>query len=249
MDKKIIIIVEGPTDITVFGEMLNAVGFAQIEKRRSSYWEPLHLDKFIIIPPKEQKETLLPCGGEDQAIEKFIDTIGSFQSMEHKRIILSLDLDDKSEEQLYAKVESKSNGILKKGGKGKYECGNISAFIVPLGLPLDQELAKWGISKYAIDDYLFKLALRDDIFQKLKKGGDFKINFSKAIEKLEEIKDLMENQKLKISASKGYLSFLIAITSFSGSLATLGEKLIRKSEPKVIRNIFSDIINRLEPIS
>jgi glutathione peroxidase-family protein len=217
------VIVEGPTDFQTFSKLLQKFkieGYHVLEHKREQAW------------------------GESAALKIFREQVAQIKPY---GVFLALDLDDRNEATLYKHVEEKSEGMLVNGVHGKYVCDQTQATIIPVGLPEDNELKEWGIEKFAIDDYLFKLVLEQDVFVELTKGKRVKVDYQKMVDKLREIRQLMVQNGLPLKTSKSYLLFFIGIINgdLQVSLPTLAERLIDKASCVCLEKIFANILCRL----
>lgn len=231
---KRIIIVEGRTDRVALETLLVRVGLAAKEEKQGGRpWEPDALKEF----------DLQEGGNKDEAIRCFFNTL---EHVRPRTIFLCVDLDDQPRETLFSQVEKDSNGILHNGVNGRYVVGKTVATIVPMGLPGLQ--AEWGITKFTIEDHIFKLILRKDAFDALKdqvRGHGLKIGaeHEKVIEKLKEVRRLLLSQNFEIMTSKAYLELFRGITSYIVSPATFVERVIENCPLPTLQETYKEALS------
>lgn len=237
---KTLLIVEGAMDRAAFEALLVKVGLATKTREKKNQWDPLPLNEFNILPGKNK----------ESAIDLFNNAITNRQAA---RIFLAVDLDEMNRKQLFEHVEEKVPILSGNGENGSYIVRDIAACIIALGMPSLKD--EWGLEKYALDDYLLYLMLEEEVFDGLKSqarnhGLTIKISHDKAIRKIKEIKELMDNQGFPVKLSEAYLEFFRAITGYIVSTATFSERLINNC-PNVdlLKNTFQDVLGNFRNLT
>ncbi|OGF65707.1 MAG: hypothetical protein A2Y62_10365 [Candidatus Fischerbacteria bacterium RBG_13_37_8] len=226
---KLIIIVEGDVDKVIFAELLKILKYNQYQ---------------ILIGSEGVEDP--SAKGRDAVINSLKDHINN---KIFRDIYLALDLDNKSEKQLFTYVEKRCSGIMHPVAAGSYQAGETRIRIIPIGLRNDKTLKKWSISKNQAEDYLFKLILEKDIFNHLHKKFPAcikkNLNYEKALYKMKEMQNLLSKQNLIADNSKIYLEFFAAISAWIVSPATLTKKIFAHCSDELIRTTFQNILSRL----
>jgi hypothetical protein len=108
--------------------------------------------------------------------------------------------------------------------------------LIAVGCPNDDELKTiYQISRFAIDDWVFRLALNETVFEAV---NDFKaVKYATAKQKYLEVAELFRKNELEVRKSKTYLQILRAMAAIGPSTATIVGRITQKAitalgEPK-----------------
>lgn len=101
------------------------------------------------------------------------------------------------------------------------------AVAVPVGQPDDADLnTKYQIDRFAIDDWVFRLALNQRVFERLAELQG--IRFETAMKKYLEVADLFRANALEVRKAKTYIQILRALAAIGPSTATIVGRLVKK---------------------
>lgn len=120
--------------------------------------------------------------------------------------------------------------------------------LIAVGLPEDEEIKSWQIDRFAIDDYLLRLARDSQIYNA---NPDLcPVPYNKSMNKLVEMVQLLRQNDIPVRNSKRYLHFLRAITNFPPSSAEFAKSLVGKAIASTdkgrLRELFSPLVEDLE---
>jgi len=101
------------------------------------------------------------------------------------------------------------------------------AVAVVVGQPDDADLnAKYQIDRFAIDDWVFRLALNQRVFENV---SDLRgIKYETATKKFLEVATLFRGNGLEVRKAKTYLQILRALAAIAPSTATIVGRLVKK---------------------
>lgn len=99
--------------------------------------------------------------------------------------------------------------------------------VVPVGWPDDAEMnAQFGIDRFAIDDWVFRLALNQRVFESV---SDLQgISYDVAVKKYAEVAGLFRQNGLEVRKAKTYVQILRALAAIGPSTATIVGRLVKK---------------------
>jgi len=120
--------------------------------------------------------------------------------------------------------------------------------LIAVGLPEDEEIKSSQIDRFAIDDYLLRLARDPQIYES---NPDLcSVPYAGCMKKLMEMVQLLRQNDIPIRNSKRYLHFLRAITNFRPSSAEFAGRLVGKAIDSTgqgrLRELFSPLLEDLQ---
>lgn len=101
------------------------------------------------------------------------------------------------------------------------------AAVVPVGHPDDMELnEKYQIDRFAIDDWVFRLALNQRVFESISDLSGIKYDI--AVKKYGEVATVFRDNGLEVRKAKTYVQILRALAAIGPSTATIVGRLVKK---------------------
>ncbi|QVL33692.1 hypothetical protein KIH39_07225 [Telmatocola sphagniphila] len=123
----------------------------------------------------------------------------------------------------------------------EYEERRGSVVLVPVGNPEDKEVSsKYGIDRFAIDDWILKLALHQQAFEAVSEFE--KLGYDRALKKFEEVSDLLRNNSLEVRKAKTYVQILRLIADIRPSTATVIGRIVEKAFASLGREEFTRLL-------
>jgi hypothetical protein len=99
--------------------------------------------------------------------------------------------------------------------------------IVPVGHCDDRDLnARYQIDRFAIDDWVFRLALHQKVFESISDLSGVK--YDVAMKKYGELSDLFRRNGLEVRKAKTYVQILRALAAIGPSTATIVGRFVKK---------------------
>ncbi|MGH7140632.1 MAG: hypothetical protein ACREHD_33280, partial [Pirellulales bacterium] len=116
-----------------------------------------------------------------------------------------------------------------------------SIAVVPVGCPDDAALnTQYGIDRFAIDDWVFRLALDRRVFESV---SDFEgIPYDVAVKKYSEVADLFRQNGLEVRKAKTYVQILRALAAIRPATATIVGRLVKKGIEALGKDDFAALI-------
>jgi hypothetical protein len=113
--------------------------------------------------------------------------------------------------------------------------------VVPVGHSNDGAFnAVYQIDRFAIDDWVFRLALNKGVFEST---SDLRaVNFDVAVEKYLEVADVFRKNGLEVRKAKTYVQILRALAAIGPSTATIVGRLVKKGFESLGKDQFSSVI-------
>jgi hypothetical protein len=123
--------------------------------------------------------------------------------------------------------------------------------VVPVGLSAGPAATAYGITQFAMDDYVLLLASEQAVYESVSEFED--VPHALAMKKLGEVAALMRKNGIPIKHTKRLMHVLRAVTGFRAAPATCAERIVSKALDVLgtarIREIFSPLIQALEEAS
>ncbi|HVC94343.1 MAG TPA: hypothetical protein VND64_11670 [Pirellulales bacterium] len=183
--------------------------------------------------------------GKDGLVRQLLPVVSPVNGIDGRAVVL-VDLDDLSPTERVAwfrsaidealRNEPKYAGVVleSSGARGRVQgfrlisgdrVGHVA--VVPVGHPDDADLnEQYGIDRFAIDDWVLRLALNQRVFQNV---GDLScIRFDVAVKKYREVGALFRENGLEVRKAKTYVQILRAIAAIGPSTATIVGRLVKK---------------------
>ena len=190
----------------------------------------LDTEKFEFLPEKDTSEF-----GRDNAISWFIDLSGW-----ESRAILLLDFDDHDMEGLNQEVRERA---MEKGVEID------TSRIIGIGMKGDPGIEdQWGIDRFAMDDYVFKLLIDPEAFQNLQKHEKRlkKVDHRKIINKIKTIKNLFQDNEIPIHTTKRYIPLIESITGWVLGSGTLYQRVVECAPKGRIVSLWGKVIDAVK---
>lgn len=183
--------------------------------------------------------------GKDGLIRQLLPVVSPVNGIPGKAVVL-VDLDELTPPQRVEWFRSTMTEALQKDQKyagvalqiaastGRVQCFRLlsgdragHAAVVPVGHPDDTELNRqYQIDRYAIDDWVFRLALNQKVFESVSDLGSIKYDI--AVKKYAEVATLFRQNGLEVRKAKTYLQILRALAAIGPSTATIVGRLVKK---------------------
>lgn len=188
-------------------------------------------DGYEVYPDKQP-----PKPGRDAAIDYFISLTKA-----RSYALLLLDFDDHDMDGLKQDVQKRAN---KKGVKINTDR------IIGVGMKGDRTLKKYGITRFAMDDYIFGLFINPGVFKILQRHEKHLkgIEYDRVIEKLGSIQELFKDNGIPILSTKRYIPLIQATTGWVLGPGTLYAKVIKSAPKDKIEKFFKSILNAIEQL-
>lgn len=123
--------------------------------------------------------------------------------------------------------------------------------VVSAGLPGGAAATEYGITQFAIDDYVLLLARDRAVYNSVSELKE--VSYDLAMKKLSEIIDLMKANQIPIKHTKRLMHLLRAVTGFRASPATFAERLVNQAIAVLgsagVRSVFLPLLESLEEAS
>lgn len=125
-----------------------------------------------------------------------------------------------------------------------FEGRRASVVVIPVGLDETDHVMKANeISLFAIDDYLLRLILDQQVYEAIRELKE--VPYSKTRTKLDEVRRLFVTNGLPIRRSKRLIHIIRAIIGFPASSATFIEQLLRGTSKEKVGEHFSVLLQDL----
>ena len=114
--------------------------------------------------------------------------------------------------------------------------------IIPMGLPEDNTIKSFSITRFMMEDYLVKILLSnpDEFYQDL----NFKINNSNKLKtKVQEILSILRKQNISIASSKEIFTLMRVLVCDMPPHAFI-HNIIEKTHDTILKDILKSIISR-----
>jgi len=115
---------------------------------------------------------------------------------------------------------------------------------VPVGCPEDDEVNRaYRIDRFAIDDWVFRLALSRTVFERV---SDFAIvGHDVAVAKFTEVADVFRKNGLEVRKAKIYVQILRAVAAIGPSTATIVGRLVANAIDALGKEAFQAMLKPL----
>jgi hypothetical protein len=122
------------------------------------------------------------------------------------------------------------------------------AVLIPLGLPEEPLLRQHGIDRFAMDDYVLRLAWKRNVYETV---TEFKeVPYVIARDKLTALTENLRENQIAVRHSKRLLHLLRAVTGFRASPAEFIRRLMEQAssiiEEEKLRKLFDPLVGDLE---
>jgi len=204
--------------------------------------------------------------GKDGIIDDYIPFVRPANGVGGTAVVL-MDLDELKPEELEAQLRkqvlAKLQGSVPKitlneerSQSGRVMVLTLSAgahtgrvALVRVGLNEDAAfLARYGCTKFAVDDHVLRLACEEPVYSAVSEMGS--VPHELAMRKLDEVAELLRRNGLVLQQSKRFLHILHAVTAFRASPATFIQRLMENAStaagPGALRTIFHPLVDDLE---
>ena len=125
------------------------------------------------------------------------------------------------------------------------------AVVVSAGLAGGAAAKNYGVSQFAIDDYVLLLAREKSVYESVSEFSE--AGYDLAMKKLSEITQLMQNNGIPIKHTKRLMHVLRAVTGFRASPAAFADRLVTQAVATLglaqVRSLFLPLIESLEEAS
>lgn len=183
--------------------------------------------------------------GKDGLIRQLLPVVSPVNGIDGRAVVL-VDLDDLTPPQRLEWFRLAMTEALQKGQKyvgvsleAAASIGRVQGFrvvsgdraghaaVVPVGHPDDTELNKqYQIDRFAIDDWVFRLALNPKVFESVSDLSGIKYDI--ALKKYAEVATIFRQNGLEVRKAKTYVQILRALAAIGPSTATIVGRLVKK---------------------
>lgn len=197
--------------------------------------------------------------GKDGLVRQLLPVVSPVNGIDGRAVVL-IDLDDLTPagtvEWLRSKLaddvsnDPKFAGVSVEmaGSKGRVQIirlvsGSRSGHlaVVPVGHPDDAVLnAQYHIDRFAIDDWVFRLALNKQVFESV---GDLQgVGYEVTVKKYGEVAALFRQNGLEVRKAKTYVQILRALAAIRPATATIVGRLVQKGVQALGKDEFAGLI-------
>ena len=121
--------------------------------------------------------------------------------------------------------------------------------IIGIGLKGDHDMEKqWGIDRFAMDDYVFKLLIDPEAFQNLQihEKRLKKVDHRKMINKIKTIKNLFQDNEIPIRTTKRYIPLIASITGWVLGTGKLYQRVVECAPKTHIDALWGKVIDAVK---
>jgi len=191
----------------------------------------------LLVPSTDMKrrpefEDEVKKTGRPAAIQRYVNQAGDVLARKH---LLAVDLDDDSPDTLLQAVKD----VARKSGFD--EDVATKGLIKGLGLPGDEFLKGYGVTSFAIEDYLFKLVMDPEVFEILKKAERIKVSFDVVSRKVTAIREKLVDNGIEVSRSKHLLKIFQVASGWLVGPGELASRIIEKAPGKKLEEVFEGV--------
>lgn len=196
------------------------------------------------VLPQKPKPCTAARGGDRKARTDAIRLLGQGVPS----VVLCLDLDSRTPEDLFASVEAElhQHNLAFVGSAGRYGAAGTEFVVVLVGLPGDPKLSEFGVRSHAMDDFLVRMLLDPATYDGVVKSNKGPAPpHGAAVDFVKGVLGLAGRQGIPFDSSKHVLALFRLVIQFGASLARFAESILKHAPEDLRRSVLQPLEDAL----